>query len=510
MFDTLSSADFKLLSKEDLLSIFGKERLAWFKTTPFAHQLATALWACGDDRRVFPLLGIGTGKTYTSLIITRLRGCKRTLVVCPNSVKSTWAEEIPKHTYFSYCILQGTTEERKQLLATVEADIYVTSYPGLKLLFGKKVAKVNNKGEKVNKFVLDDEALMRSSFDNVIFDEAHHLRGLAENVLQARIAYRLSAFSQCCTLLTGSPYGRNEGDFWSMFMVLDRGATLGTSYAEFMYTHFNRFEIIVRGFKIPQWSLKKGHDQIILDKIAPKVLRYETRECVDLQSIVYEQRRVELTNEQLEYYDRILDGIDLEFRNGQITLSNIESKAQKLAQVCSGFVYVAEGQGEVIPGRNPKLDELIDLLDETNEKIVIFHSWIYEAELIEKRLGKEKVRFASLRGGIKHPDEQLAKFRTESDCRVMVLHPSSGGEGLNLQCASVAVFFSSVQTSPITRDQAVGRIHRSGQTHSCVVIDLLTRFGTRQRQTVEEVRNEATVKKVNYAELLLRSLSSKD
>ena len=68
---------------------------------------------------------------------------------------------------------------------------------------------------------------------------------------------------------------------------------------------------------------------------------------------------------------------------------------------------------------------------------------------------------------------QINDFRTLPDVRVLIAHPLSGGEGLNLQQANVIVFFSQLYSGAITREQCIGRIVRAGQQEKCTIVDIL-------------------------------------
>lgn len=300
----------KSLAGEDLEYIFAGQ-FAGLKTKPRIHQMAALLWARERDR-IFLVLGIGTGKTLTALLCGYEWQCKKTLVVCPKSVMSTWNEQIPMHTDFTYTLLEGVTDARRALLNT-PTQIHVTSYAGLKLLFGKKVAS-RKKGQKTE-YSIDFEMLDRYAYDYVICDEAHHLKGLSEGSLQARIAYELSSRATKVVFLSGTPFTRELTDLWGEFAILDFGKTLGSSYTEFLFTHFNRYTVELKKQQrsLQLFGLKRGHAEIILSRIAPSTLRYSTTECVDLPEVIRQKRMVEMSPEQLKYFlpDRLANSFCL-------------------------------------------------------------------------------------------------------------------------------------------------------------------------------------------------------
>ena len=123
---------------------------------------------------------------------------------------------------------------------------------------------------------------------------------------------------------------------------------------------------------------------------------------------------------------------------------------------------------------NPKLQELLRLVDEISGKFIVFHHFSEEGRLITKALKKHGIKCAEMRGETKDKEGEIERFK--DDVQALVAHPACGGEGLNLQCASTMIFFSN-GFSFAHRTQAEGRIHRLGQTNKCLYVDLLLTSG---------------------------------
>jgi SNF2 family DNA or RNA helicase len=66
----------------------------------------------------------------------------------------------------------------------------------------------------------------------------------------------------------------------------------------------------------------------------------------------------------------------------------------------------------------------------------------------------------------------VKKFQTDKSVKCAVVQQSAGAEGWDGSVANIAIFFDGIG-SPKTRKQCAGRIHRKGQTESCLVIDLV-------------------------------------
>lgn len=477
----ISQAEAKSLTLEDYKAIFS-DRI--FKTQPRLHQFMSLLWGATRDRVLF-LHDIGTGKTCSALLLAQEWGCKKILVVCPNSVRRTWREEIEKHTNLTFTDLTGSTEERKLMVGKSNTDIHIINYEGLKHVWGRKV-----KGKsKHNKYIVCDHLIAEAGYDCLVCDEFHRIKNW--EALQTQVVFRLSMFANKVVFLSGTPIGRDASDFWAEMMVLDNGTTLGNSWSDFFNTYCSKFVMNVKGHHFYAWSVSKKNVDIILEKIAPIALRFEASECYDLPEVIRQIRHVEMTPEQAQLTDAVVHGLKVELENGTLNTENVLSKASKLSQISGGFIILSKGVEKLKV--NPKLDELIRILEEFEGKCIIFHNFIAAGEGIEARLKKEHIQFRSLRGGITDPDRQYREFKDNPDVRVLVAHPKSGGEGQNLQEANVLIIYDQIYSGAITRPQIEGRIVRSGQKQRCLIIDLIAKCSGKEIQSIDE-RIYATAK----------------
>jgi len=82
--------------------------------------------------------------------------------------------------------------------------------------------------------------------------------------------------------------------------------------------------------------------------------------------------------------------------------------------------------------------------------------------------------------------------------QVMVAHPQCGGEGVNLQVASVCIFYANDYSGATTRRQAEGRIHRYGQTNPCLFIDIFA-----INSVIDEAIGKSMKTKQDLADLVL-------
>jgi len=479
----LRMRDYKSISSEGLREIF--QGIA-FRTPPLRHQLVSILFALdGRDRCMF-WHGIGTGKTLIALYTAQLWESRKILVICPSSVVRVWREQILEHTHFSSVELVGATGERRKRLDQ-DVTVYVVNYEGLKYLFGQKVCKRGR-----SRFIPDREAIESTWFDTLIVDEAHHVRSYT--TIQSKIAYMLSRKAGRVLMLTGTP-GDPMG-LWCEYLVLDLGRSLGTSSKAFLDKYFfpiNR-ENWSRGYpqEYTEWVLKKGSWERILERVANSTLRYSREECVDLPEATYEQRYVSLSKEQVGLIDKVVRGLQIELEGGQ-PLGEVVNHSSKICQITSGFIIA--GRRVQRFRSNPKLTELLYCLKEIEGKCVVFHSFVEEGRIIEEACRKAGITFRSLRGEIGNKDEQYMEFREDPSIKLLIAHPQSGGEGIDLFEASTAIFFSNTNLGIVAREQCEGRIHRVGQTRKCLFIDLIAEAAEGEERSLDERIFEAIMEK---------------
>lgn len=112
-----------------------------------------------------------------------------------------------------------------------------------------------------------------------------------------------------------------------------------------------------------------------------------------------------------------------------------------------------------------RLPHLQAIAEATSENIVVFYNYISEREAILKELRKLKNKTVLRYDGDKH--DELPASNAELSDVILVAHYKSASTGLNLQWASVTVFFSPTY-SYLDFEQSAGRTHRTGQTKKCV------------------------------------------
>ncbi len=506
--------NWKECSEEKLKKLFSNIK---FKTPLYKHQLASLGFIFEKNlNRVMLILDIGLGKTYLSLALLQLwKVNSRTLIICPNSVIKTWKDEIEKHTNFTYTILKGTKEERLWKINNEKKNIFLINYEGLKLIGGKK---------DVKGFKVDIPLINSIPFECMIMDESHHCRNPLS--LQTRIAKQFSLQNRYVILMTGTPIGDSAADLFGQCLVLDNGKTFGDSYYRFLNNYYfkrNNFDFKWLPKRVcnicgelycykkkhlekhnttleqyrKKFSIEKTSEDLIIDKVSSFSISYKRDECLNLPEKIYEERSVFPTREQQKMTAEIIAGLKI----NELNDSNITYHTTKLVQITGGTILHGNEKPYIFL-KNPKMDELLNLIKEITGKAIIYHYYLQESNLIKFELEKKGYKVAILNGTIKDKEAEIDKFLS-TDCNFMICHPKSGGEGLNLQIANTIIYYSNGYIGTILREQSEGRIHRVGQTKSCVYIDIIC------ENTIDRILFNSLKNKTDYIQDILQYLRKK-
>lgn len=445
-----------------------------FSLEPRLHQKVCFLLGMAFPEFLF-FGDTGVGKT--SIVLNILRQKKRqkelgrALVVVPNVANiENWEQECEKHTPdLNLVPLYGGTVERVDILnENMDGDVYVINYAGLTYLATEKNT-IPTKAKKKKQRVLSVQKLraLANYFDGFALDESQNVKSIHSlaykilNAIAGQMDYRYA--------MTATPFGRDPQDLWSQFNLIDRGETFGTTLGMFREIFFTTKRNYWGGY---EHTFKQKQEVLLQRMIRHKSIRYMADECVDMPDKNYQTINARFPGGAEKYCKALLKEI-IDTASGR---TEKKSAFIKMRQISSGFIRINDKAGDVdiVFKENPKLEKLMDFLERIPEphKIIVFNELIKSGDLVRDALNAEGIVHARLYSGTKDPRAEIAKFKTDPECRVLLANSKSGGTGLNLQVANYVIFYES-PTSAIVRHQAEGRAYRQGQPHKVFFIDLV-------------------------------------
>ena len=231
------------------------------------------------------------------------------------------------------------------------------------------------------------------------------------------------------------------------------------------------------------------------DNIKPFSYRVLKEDCLDLPPKIYMKRTIELTPEQQKHYSSMKSLALTALKGKTVSAAHVLPQLIKLHQISCGFVKLDDGTIEDI--KNKRLDELMDLLEEVEGKVIIWANYIHDIEKIVKTIIKEygEESVVDFYGAIASEQRQknVNEFQDpRSKVRFFVGNPQTAGYGLTLTAANTVIYYSNGYDLE-KRLQSEDRAHRIGQKKSVTYIDLMA------EKTVDEKIVKSLRKKINIA-----------
>jgi SNF2 family DNA or RNA helicase len=258
----------------------------------------------------------------------------------------------------------------------------------------------------------------------------------------------------------------NPRDFWNYEAFLHQWVSqvwVGSRYkGKFRLGGINnleRFKELTKDF-----ILRYTREEVMPD--LPKIRRtHSFHEMAENVNKEYQRTQRELLD---ELGDRDIDSIPITMRG------NILGYLAKMRRI-TGVAKV-----------DPCLDYLVDFLDQTDRKIVIFYHHEDVFRLMSDRMQELGIEYQSLTANQTAEERYNAieRFKNNPNLRVLIGSTLVAGEGINLQFASDAIILER-QWNPANEEQAEARFTRIGSLAESVNIHYFVATGT-----VDEFLNE--------------------
>ncbi len=463
-----------------------------FKTKPYAHQLEALekSWA-QDTYALFMEMGTGKSKVLVDNIAMLYdRGAIRAaLVVAPKGVYKNWDEiefpvHLPDHVEHTKVLWEPNITKKKQ----VELDTLFDDKGDLKILIMNVEAFSTSKG-------LD----FARRFLNIFVGRA--LIGIDESTTiknptakRTKNILSIGNLAKYRRILTGSPVTKSPLDLYSQCEFLDPYHLGHQSYYSFRARYANmidrnfggrRVQIVGSYRRLPELTEK-------LQKFSYRVLK---EDCLDLPPKVFTKRIVELTDEQKKIYAQMKRMAIAELDGKVMSTMNVMTQLMRLHQVTCGH-FKADDE-TITELKSNRINSLLELLDETEGKVIIWANYRADIKNIVTALKKAygEASTVEYHGGVDSTlrQEHIALFQQKNGpTRYFVGNAQTGGYGITLTAASTVVYYSNSYDLE-KRLQSEDRAHRIGQTGSVTYVDLMA------ENTIDERIVKALNKKINIA-----------
>ena len=409
------------------------------------YQLDGIAFAVGAGRAILAD-DMGLGKTIQGIgvaeLLAREAGIKKTLIVCPATLKSQWRNEIHKFGDRDCQLVIGSMKDRATQYGN-EAFFTVCNY------------------EQVLRDLL---AIERVKWDLIILDEGQRIKNWeakTSNVIK-------SLKSPFALVLSGTPLENRLGDLYSVVQFIDDRRLAPA------FRFFNRHRVVDERGKVLGY---KNLTQL-RENLKPILLR-RTRDSVmkQLPPRTTEIVRIPPTEEQIDLHGAHMRVVSSVVRKKFLTEMDLLRLRQALlmCRMAANSTFLVDKKE---PGYSSKLQTLDDLLDrlfqEEGRKVVLFSEWTTMLGLVEQILQKRKLNYVRLDGSVPQKQRQrlVHQFQNDPDCQLFIT-TNAGSTGLNLQAANTVINVD-LPWNPAVLEQRIGRAHRMGQKRPVQVFVLVT------------------------------------
>ncbi len=395
---------------------------------------------------------MGLGKTIQAIAIAikkkQIFGFKKTLVVCPASLKEQWKKEIEKFCTEEAIVVDGFPHERNTIYRESTAYFIIVNYETV---------------------LRDLRQINKMDTDFVILDEAQRIKNFETTTAQnIKLLTKKHAL-----VITGTPIENRISDLYSIVQFIN--PTFLAPLWEFSYQHC-LFDEKNKNKITGYYNLQNLHE-----RLKPILLRREKRKVLkDLPNITEINVPVSMQIDQAGMHASFGQAIAAILRKKYISPYDQQKLMLLLLnmRMTCDSTFLVDKETHI----SPKLEELKYILTEKMDlqnkpgKVIIFSEWVVMLQLIGQMLHEQGIGYAMLNGkvAVKNRGQLVKKFETDPDCKIF-LSSEAGGTGLNLQVADTVINFE-LPWNRAKKNQRIGRIDRLGQrSKKLTIINFITR-----------------------------------
>lgn len=382
----------------------------------------------------------GVGKSCQALGYVVQCGHKRTLVICPASVKYSWKNEISKWTKLKSFIVEPKTK-----FSDIPHDINVIiiNYDVLKKHFNE---------------------LMKYRFDVCIMDEAQYIK--SPTSIRSKAAKQLSRNIPSVLLLTGTPILNKPIELFNLLNVVDMKVWNNWySYAvRYCGGHQGQWGFQAEGAtcldelkqRISKYFLRRTKEEV-LSQLPPKI---RTEVPVDLDGEFYKQYKTAASSlaQYLKQYKKETDSKILK-----------AVQAEKLVRI--NYLRQISSMAKVGVAK-----ELIQNIIDGGEKVLVFSCFNAPLLELQKSFPNESVMIIGSTN-VNERGEIVKKFQEDPNVKIFLGGIKAAGSGLTLTAASNVIQLDYSWT-PADMDQSENRAHRPGAEYESLNIYQIISNGT--------------------------------
>lgn len=383
-------------------------------------------------------------------------------MIAPKRVaESVWSAEIEKWDHLNNLKISKVIGTPKQRLAAlrIKADIYMLGRDNVAWLCGEYGGSM-------------------LPFDMLVIDESSSFKNPKSNRFKALKMVQPSF--QRVVILTGTPAPNGLIDLWSQIYLLDRGERLGKTITSYRGEYFRPGQ--TNGHIVYNYNIQKDGEQRIHEKIEDICISMKAEDYLQLEKPINNIIKIEFPSAvKKQYLDFERDQVLEMFADAEeISAVNAAALSIKLQQFANGAIYDEDKNYHII--HDLKLDAAEEIVEAASGKpVLIAYTYKHDMERLLVKLKKYNPR--------RLQTDQDIKDWNDGKIQVMIMHPASGGHGLNLQDGGNNIIWFGQNWSLELYQQFNARLARQGQKN-VVVINRLVMEGTVDEDIIKSLEKK--------------------
>jgi len=378
-------------------------------------------------------MGMGTGKTVTSLNIYKKFKTSKLLIICLISKINDWKQDLNEECNIDAVILNKGSTKNKQMVDRMNVTAFIVNFESA--------------------WRCDNLLKWVDANTTVLIDESHLIKNPTSKI--GKFCRLLGSKTKHKFILTGTPQSQGYIDYYNQLYFCD---IMKMSFKEFKNQYCIYEDKYFNGFAIKTligYKYEKDLERIIQNNC----IFYERKpddELIpeDIVEWLQKPKAYDAFKKVRVFKDYVADNM------GKLQFT--------LRSICSGNIQQYEVD-------NQKIQWLSDFLECVNDRVVIFYNFDIERDRIITLLDKKRIPYDEYNGRKKSFD----KFK-ENERSVILCQYKSASTGINdLVVANICIFYS-LTNEYINFVQSKKRLDRIGQTKKPLFYYLIC------KDTVEE------------------------
>lgn len=235
------------------------------------------------------------------------------------------------------------------------------------------------------------------------------------------------------------------------------------------------------------WDLKKGKEKELLDQLKTNCISLRAEDYLKLPQRI--DNHIKLTLNRTEYMT-YLKALERQVYSSQNEIDLSSNLIIKLQQLASGFIYLGNGEYEIV--HTLLIDKVGEIIDCCTGNTLLFFNFQAEKEQIIKKFGAAAVELKN--------NKDFENWNN-GKIKLAVCHPITVGYGMNLQSGGNNIIWYGYNWAADTTQQANARLYRQGQKNGVIINYLYT------GNTIHERIRKVLDGKIQKQDLLRESIN---